>query len=124
MNRRRVLLSAIGLATTTALLPYVSRARSASVALAAHLDGAEAFFNGADVIVDLAEREISEDEVAYYRRVLEERGVVVRGFTADGNVVCHDPAAWNAQKGQVVYDREQLHRARHGGPVIVFRPYE
>ena len=56
--------------------------REIAAALAAHLDGAEAFFSGADVIVDLAEREISEDEVAFYRQVLEERGVVVRGFTA------------------------------------------
>lgn len=51
-------------------------------ALAAHLASAEAFFGGAEVIVDLGQREIAEEEVAAYRRVLEERGVIVRGFTA------------------------------------------
>lgn len=56
--------------------------REVALALAAHLDGAEAFFNGADVIVDLGGREVTEEEIAFYRRVLEEREVVVRGFTA------------------------------------------
>lgn len=56
--------------------------REVATALAAHLDSAEAFFSGADVIVDLGERELTEDEIGYYRQVLEERGVVVRGFTA------------------------------------------
>lgn len=49
--------------------------------------------------------------------------ILVRGFTKDGNVICNDPAAWTAEKGQVVYDRQELHRARQGNPVIVFRPY-
>lgn len=56
--------------------------REVALALAAHLDGAEAFFNGAEVIVDLGEREVTDEEIAFYRRVLEEREVVVRGFTA------------------------------------------
>jgi septum site-determining protein MinC len=34
------------------------------------------------VIVDLGERDLGEDEIGYYRQTLEERGVVVRGFTA------------------------------------------
>jgi septum site-determining protein MinC len=56
--------------------------REVAGALAAHIAGAEAFFGGAEVIVDLGGREIAEEEVAVYRRVLEERGVIVRGFTA------------------------------------------
>ncbi|HEY8602169.1 MAG TPA: septum site-determining protein MinC [Thermomicrobiales bacterium] len=56
--------------------------REVAAALAAHLESAEAFFSGADVIVDLGERELADDEVGFYRGVLEERGVVVRGFTA------------------------------------------
>lgn len=56
--------------------------REVAAALAAHLDQAEAFFNGAEVIVDLGEREFTADEVSFYRLVLEERDVVVRGFTA------------------------------------------
>ena len=57
-------------------------AREVAAALAAHIAAAEAFFGGAEVIVDLGERQIGEDEVAAYRQVLEERGVIVRGFTA------------------------------------------
>lgn len=53
-----------------------------AAAIAQHLDSAEAFFSGADVIVDLAERDVTESEIAAYRGVLEARGVVVRGFTA------------------------------------------
>ncbi len=56
--------------------------QEAAAALAAHLDGAEAFFEGAEVIIDFGEREISEEELVLYRRVLEEREVVVRGFAA------------------------------------------
>jgi septum site-determining protein MinC len=56
--------------------------REVAGALAAHVASAEAFFGGAEVIVDLGQREISEEEVAAYRRVLEDRGVIVRGFTA------------------------------------------
>ncbi len=57
-------------------------ARTVAAGLAAHVDGAEAFFSGADVIVDLGEREFTADEVSFYRLVLEEREIVVRGFTA------------------------------------------
>jgi septum site-determining protein MinC len=56
--------------------------REVAAALAAHVGGAEAFFGGAEVIVDLGEREVAEEEVVAYRRVLKERGVIVRGFTA------------------------------------------
>ena len=56
--------------------------REAAAALAAHLDDAEAFFQGAEVIIDLGEREFGEEELSLYRRVLEERDVVVRGFAA------------------------------------------
>lgn len=49
--------------------------------------------------------------------------ILVRGFTDDGNVICCDPAAWTEEKGRIVYDRKELHAARHGGPVIVIRPY-
>lgn len=50
--------------------------------------------------------------------------ILVKGFTLDGNVICYDPAAWTRDKGRIVYDRKELHRARHGGPIIVLRPYE
>lgn len=56
--------------------------REAAAALAAHLDGAEAFFQGAEIIIDLGEREFGEEELSLYRHVLEERDVVVRGFAA------------------------------------------
>ncbi len=56
--------------------------RAVAAALAAHLDGAEAFFNGTEVIVDLGEREITEDELSFYRLILEEREVTLRGFAA------------------------------------------
>lgn len=56
--------------------------REVAQALAAHLDSAEAFFNGADVIVDLGERDVADEEIAFYRQVLEDREVVLRGFTA------------------------------------------
>lgn len=71
-----------GLLLTVPVDPRATPPREVAAALAAHLDEAEAFFGGADVIVDLAERDVSEDEVALYRQVLEERGVNVRGFTA------------------------------------------
>lgn len=57
-------------------------AQEVAAALAAHLAASEAFFSGAEVIVDLGDRQITEEEVAVYRAVLEEREVVVRGFTA------------------------------------------
>ncbi len=57
-------------------------AREVAAALATHIASAEAFFGGAEVIVDLGERQIGEEEVASYRQVLEDRGVIVRGFTA------------------------------------------
>lgn len=57
-------------------------ARVVAAALAAHIDESEAFFNGAEVIVDLGEREFTADEISFYRLVLEEREVIVRGFTA------------------------------------------
>lgn len=50
--------------------------------------------------------------------------ILVKGFTKDGHPIVHDPAFRNAAKGRVVYDRQELHKARHGGPVIVFHPYE
>jgi septum site-determining protein MinC len=56
--------------------------RAVAAALVAHLEGAEAFFQGADVIIDLGERDITEDEVVYYRTALTERQIEVRGFTA------------------------------------------
>ena len=48
--------------------------------------------------------------------------ILVRGFTKDGNVIVNDPASRTPQGGKVVYDRHQLHAARHGGPIIVFHP--
>lgn len=56
--------------------------RDVAAALASHLDTAEAFFQGAEVIVDLGAREFTEPEISFYRLVLEEREVGVRGFTA------------------------------------------
>lgn len=50
--------------------------------------------------------------------------VLVRGFTKQGDVVCLDPAARTEAKGRIVYNRHELHRARHGGPIVVFRPVE
>ena len=50
--------------------------------------------------------------------------ILVRGFTAQGDVIVNDPAAWRERDGRVVYNRQELHRARHGGPVIMVRPYE
>lgn len=49
--------------------------------------------------------------------------ILVRGFTKDGDVVCNDPNAREESQGRVVYNRKELHNARHGGPVIVFHPY-
>jgi len=56
--------------------------RAVAAALLAHLEGAEAFFQGADIIIDLGERDITEDEVVFYRTALAERQIEVRGFTA------------------------------------------
>jgi hypothetical protein len=50
--------------------------------------------------------------------------ILVRGFTRTGDVVVNDPAAKTPAKGRLVYNRQQLHAARHGGPIIIFRPYE
>lgn len=50
--------------------------------------------------------------------------ILVKGFTKDGDPIAHDPAAKNASKGRIIYNRQELHRARHGGPVILFHPYE
>jgi hypothetical protein len=50
--------------------------------------------------------------------------ILVRGFTKGGDVIVNDPAAWKEKDGRVVYNRQELHRARHGGPVIMIRPYE
>jgi hypothetical protein len=49
--------------------------------------------------------------------------ILARGFTKDGNVVCNDPAGPTEAKGRVVYNRQELLNARHGGPIIVFEPY-
>lgn len=57
-------------------------ARDVASALARHLDTAEAFFQGAEVIVDLGARDFTEPEISFYRLVLEEREVGIRGFTA------------------------------------------
>lgn len=48
--------------------------------------------------------------------------VMVSGFTKTGDVIVHDPAGRSAAAGRVVYDRAQLHRARHGGPAILLCP--
>lgn len=50
--------------------------------------------------------------------------ILVRGFTKNGDVIVNDPAARTAAHGRVVYNRKQLHAARHGGPIIVFHPYD
>ncbi|MDB5097191.1 MAG: hypothetical protein JWM80_1612 [Cyanobacteria bacterium RYN_339] len=50
--------------------------------------------------------------------------ILVRGFTKAGDVVVNDPAGRTPGTGRVVYNRRQLHAARHGGPVIVFHPYD
>jgi hypothetical protein len=50
--------------------------------------------------------------------------ILVTGFTAAGDPVALDPAARRAESGRIVYGRRALHRARHGGPVIVVHPYE
>lgn len=49
--------------------------------------------------------------------------VLVRGFTAQGDVVVNDPAGRSPEMVHRVYRRAELHRARHGGPVILVRPY-
>jgi peptidase C39-like protein len=41
--------------------------------------------------------------------------VVIRGFTADGNVVANDPGAPNERKVRRTYDRERFERAWLGG---------
>ena len=59
--------------------------RAVAAALIAHLEGAEAFFQGADIIIDLGARDITEDEVVFYRTALAERQIEVRGFTASSS---------------------------------------
>ena len=49
--------------------------------------------------------------------------VLVRGFARNGDVVVNDPAGRSPQAILRIYRRAELHRARHGGPVIVLRPY-
>lgn len=48
--------------------------------------------------------------------------IVVRGFTEDGQIICNDPAAYTKERGQVIYDREQLRRAWSNGVAIVTEP--
>ena len=48
--------------------------------------------------------------------------IVVRGFTEDGQVMCNDPAAYGEDKGQVVYDREELRKAWSNGVAIITEP--
>jgi len=48
--------------------------------------------------------------------------IVVRGFTEDGQVICNDPAAYTQERGQVIYDREQLRRAWSNGVAIITEP--
>lgn len=48
--------------------------------------------------------------------------IVVRGFTKDGNVICNDPAAYTKDKGQVIYDREELRKAWSNGVAIITEP--
>lgn len=55
-------------------------------------------------------------------RASEGHLVLVRGFTRNGDVVVNDPAGRTPQAILRVYRRAELHRARHGGPVIVLRP--
>jgi hypothetical protein len=50
--------------------------------------------------------------------------ILVRGFTRAGDVIVNDPAGRTPGSGRVVYNRRQLHAARHGGPIIVFHPYD
>ncbi|MEB3223495.1 MAG: C39 family peptidase [Candidatus Sericytochromatia bacterium] len=50
--------------------------------------------------------------------------ILVTGFTAKGDPIALDPAARRPEAGRIVYGRQALHRARHGGPVIVVHPHE
>jgi len=86
-------------------LPEDARAATpgdVAAALAAHLDASPAFFGGAEVIVDLGARAVTEEELSFYRLVLEEREVAVRGFTAS------DPA------GRALLRREGYHPVQVG----------
>ena len=49
--------------------------------------------------------------------------IVVRGFTKNGDVMCLDPAYRDEKNGRITYNRQELHNARHGGPIIVLHPY-
>jgi septum site-determining protein MinC len=116
--------------------------REVAAALAAHLDGADSFFAGAEVIVDLGAREISADEVSFYRLVLEEREVIVRGFTAsspEGRALLRKegyhplqvvepkqpaagPGGRGAEEVETLYLRRTLRsgtRIRHHGNLVV-----
>lgn len=48
--------------------------------------------------------------------------LVVRGFTATGDILVNDPAAWSASEGQITYDRQALLRAWDNGVAIVVTP--
>ena len=50
--------------------------------------------------------------------------IVARGFTAEGNVICNDPAFHEPSEGVIVYDREELQRAwtGHHGVAYHLRP--
>ena len=122
--------------------------KEVAAALAAHLDAGSAFFTGAEVIVDLGARAVTEDEVSFYRLVLEEREVAVRGFTASSPVgrallrrqgyhplqVVADPppragsagapaaGPLGAEAGEALYLRRTLRsgaRVRHHGNLVV-----
>ena len=120
--------------------------KEVAAALAAHLDAGSAFFSGAEVIVDLGAREVSEDELSFYRLVLEEREVAVRGFTASSpagrallrrqgyhplQVVADPPPGpanaqaavpLGAEAGEALYLRRTLRsgaRVRHHGNLVV-----
>lgn len=115
--------------------------KDVAAALVAHLDSARAFFSGAEVVVDLGARTVTEDEVSFYRLMLEEREVQVRGFsasTSDGrallrklgyhplHVVAERPQS--SAREQVVENPETLYlrrtlrsgtRVRHPGNLII-----
>lgn len=121
--------------------------RQVATALAAHLDSAEAFFQGAEVIIDLGAREFTEDELSFYRLVLEEREMMVRGFTAstpEGRALLRrqgyhplqivtepphvpvgrvpDTGAQPAETTQALYLRRTLRsgaRVRHHGSLVI-----
>jgi hypothetical protein len=50
--------------------------------------------------------------------------IVARGFTAEGNVICNDPAFHNSTAGVIIYDRKELEKAwtGHHGVAYHLRP--